>query len=188
MLGGVVSAIVRDAVARDSLLATYRGGVRPERWTVYQDCYSVPVDRVVSLSEFIFEFYSSPVFRIERWLLRIVLGVKASDADLKALAAGVSQEFSVWRVADRTVTQLLLCDRFERTRSWLRVLPLGGGRTLLQFGSAVAARRDSDTGALRLGTMLGSLLWVHALYSRALLWAALIGIRRAERLYWGRPP
>lgn len=176
-----MSDIFRENVARDSLLATYRGGVRPERWGLYQDCFSVPVDRVVSLSEFVYEFYSSPVFRLERWLLGLLLGAKASEADLRALAAGFSKEFSVWRVADRTVTQLLLCDRFERTRSWLRVLPLGGGRTLLQFGSAVAARRDPGNGKLKLGTFISSLLWFHALYSRMLLWAAYLRIRRENR-------
>lgn len=181
-------AIVKQDVARDSLLATYRGGAGPERWGLYQDCFSVPVDRVVSLSEFVFEFYSSPVFRLERWLLGLVLGAKASEADLKAVAAGVSKEFSVWRVADRTVTQLLLCDRFERTRSWLRVLPLGGGRTLLQFGSAVAARRNPADGTLKLDTLILSLLWFHALYSRILLWAAYLRIRRRNRALNATPP
>ena len=57
-------SIAREAVPEDSLLKTHRGAVSPERWGNYGDCFSVRVDRVVSLADFVFAFYTSPLFRI----------------------------------------------------------------------------------------------------------------------------
>jgi hypothetical protein len=48
--------VTREPVADDALLKTYRGGLRPERWGKYGDCFSVTVDRVVSLADFVFAF------------------------------------------------------------------------------------------------------------------------------------
>jgi hypothetical protein len=166
-------------VADDALLKTYRGGLRPERWGKYGDCFSVTVDRVVSLADFVFAFYTSPVFRIERLLLRAFIGTSSSDSDARALADGSAASFAVWYVGKRTATQLLMCDRYERTRSWFRVVPLNGGRTRLQFGSAVAAARDGRTGAMALGGTFQLLLGFHVLYSRALLRAAKDAVAKA---------
>src|SRR3979409_160422 len=137
-------SIARQAVPNDALLKTYRGGVRPERWGAYGDCFAVSIDRAVSLADFVFAFYTSPLFRIERMLLRIFLKAPSTDAQARALADGSRSSFAVWYVGKRTATQLLMCDRYERTRSWFRVLPLAGGRTLLQFGSAIAAAPDRN--------------------------------------------
>jgi hypothetical protein len=76
-----VFAVVREPVPEDALLKTYRGGVHPERWRKYGDCFSVAVDQVVSLADFVFAFYTSPVFRIERLLLR-VLSDTSGDASI----------------------------------------------------------------------------------------------------------
>jgi hypothetical protein len=173
-----VFSIIRESVPDDALLQTYRGGLRPERWGSYGDCFSVTVDRVASLADFVFAFYTSPVFRIERLMLRALVGVPSSDAAVRALAGGFSASFAVWYVGMRTVTQLLMCDRYERTRSWFRVVPLDGGRTLLQFGSAVAARRDRQTGATKFGGGFRLLLGFHVLYSQVLLHAAKVGVMK----------
>ena len=67
------------------------------------------------------------------------------------LADGFGTSFAIWRVGERTTTQLLMCDRYERTRSWFCVVPLGGGKTLLRFGSAdpftIPAARFKSTDA-----------------------------------------
>jgi len=156
---------------------TYRGGVRPERWGRDGDCFAVTVDRVVNLAEFVSAFYGSPVFRIERLILRVLLGAPSSDSDARAVAGGSGESFAVWYVGERTATQLLMCDRYERTRSWFRVVPLSGGRTLLQFGSAVAALGDRTRSGSRGGFRL--LLRFHVLYSQALLHAARLGVMKA---------
>jgi hypothetical protein len=58
-------SVEREALAEDSLLRTYRGGARPERWGRYGDCFSLIAEQRVSLTDFVFAFYTSPVFRIE---------------------------------------------------------------------------------------------------------------------------
>jgi hypothetical protein len=164
-----MSSITQAPVPEDALLRTYRGGAHPERWQRYADCFSVAVDRPVDIAELVTAFYTSRAFRIERWLLRWLAAAPSTDAEARAVADGSGSSFAVWRVGDRSKTQLLMCDRYERTRSWFRVVPMDGNGTLLQFGSAVAARR---TGGGTLGTRFSLLLGFHVLYSKVLLRAA----------------
>ena len=171
-------SITRQAVPDDALLKTYRGGTHPERWGTYGDCFAVTVDRAVNLADFVFAFYTTPVFRVERLILGGLLGSPSSDSAARALADGSAASFAVWYVGERTATQLLMCDRYERTRSWFRVVPLNDNRTLLQFGSAVAATRDNQTGALALGRGFPLLLRFHVLYSRMLLHAAMVRVKK----------
>jgi hypothetical protein len=175
-------SIAREAVPQDALLRTFRGGAHPERWGGYGDCFSVTVDRAVNLADFVFAFYTSPLFCIERWMLRALVGARSSDAAARALADGSAASFAVWYVGDRTATQLLMCDRYERTRSWFRVVPMDGARTLLQFGSAVAAASGGGAGA-GAGRRIGGfrlLLGFHVMYSQLLLHAAKIALVRAR--------
>jgi hypothetical protein len=173
-----VFAVVREPVPEDALLKTYRGGMHPERWRKYGDFFSVAVDQVVSLADFVFAFYTSPVFRIERLLLRVFIDTPSSDSNARALADGSASSFAVWYVGERTATQLLMCDRYERTRSWFRVVALDRGRTLLQFGSAVAATRDDRTGGEKIGGTFRWLVGFHVLYSQVLLHAAKVGMTK----------
>jgi hypothetical protein len=174
-----VFSIAQEAAPEDALLKTYRGGVHPERWGRYGDCFSVRVDREVSLSDFVFAFYTSPVFRIERWMLRLFIRATSTDMGARALADGSTASFAAWYVGERTATQLLMCDRYERTRSWFRVVALEGG-TLLQFGSAVATARDKGTGATAQSRGFRVLLGFHVLYSQILLNAAKASLNRTR--------
>ncbi len=47
----------------DALLASYSSS------GAYTDCYSVRLDRPASLGEFMEAFYTTRVFKLERWLL-----------------------------------------------------------------------------------------------------------------------
>jgi len=165
-------AITRESVPDDALLRTFRGGAHPERWGRYADCFAVCVDRNVTLAQFVFAFYTSPLFVIERWLLRLLINAPSNRDDARAIADGTSDEFAAWYVGQRTATQLLMCDRYERTRSWFRVEPESGGGTRLQFGSAVAARRGERGHVPRRAGAFNLLLAFHVAYSRALLRAA----------------
>lgn len=136
------------------------------------DCFAVAVAQPVSLGDFVFAFYTSPVFRIERAILRILAGAPSTDAEARGVADGSGSSFAIWRVGQRTTTQLLMCDRFEKTRSWFQVAPMEGGGTLLRFGSAVASSRNRETGALSVGRGFRWLMGFHVLYSRVLLGAA----------------
>jgi len=56
-------------------------------------------------------------FRLERFILRAAIGARSTDADARAVADGTGMAFAAWTVADRTTTQLLMCDLYEATRS-----------------------------------------------------------------------
>lgn len=171
--------IDHQAAPSDSLLKTYTGGRQPERWGQYGDCFSVQVDRLVSLEEFVFAFYTTRVFRLERAILRLAIGAASTDAQAHGVANGSENVFAAWRVGARSESQLLMCDRYESTRSWFRVLPNQAGTTL-QFGSAVASARGKMQ-APSMSRGFGLLLGFHVLYSKVLL-------RAAARRLLSQPP
>ena len=134
---GHVLSIVQCPLAEDALLRTYLGEIHPERWAGQGDCFCATVPASVPLSEFVFAFYTSPVFRIERGILAIILGARSTETQARAVADGSRDSFAVWRMGARTGTQLVMCDRYGKTRSWFRVVPAETGGTLLQFGSCL---------------------------------------------------
>ena len=142
----------------------------------YADCYVTEVPGAIAQAAFIEAFYTSPLFKIERALLKIFAGKSATDADVRQLALGNAETFSAWNVEDQTRSELLLADMSGRTRSWLMVSPVevngGAPRTLLYFGSAVLPRQRADGQRPSLGWMFVALLGFHRLYSRLLLRAA----------------
>lgn len=165
-------SVAREPVPNDAPLKTFRGGAHPERWGRYADCFGVSVDQIVTLADFVFAFYTSPLFRIERHVLRALINAPSSRSDARAVADGTLDTFAAWYVGQRTATQLLMCDRYERTRSWFRVEQESGGGTHLQFGSAVAAKRGEQGELPQPPAQFGFLLWFHVIYSQALLGAA----------------
>jgi hypothetical protein len=161
-----------------SLLLAYRRG------GAFADCYVAQVPGAVSHADFVEAFYTSPVFRLERAILRLA-GWPASDADARELADGCREAFAAWTVEGRAERQLLLADMTGRTRSWLMTAPVdagpaGAGGTRLYFGSAVVPRRRAPAGPLELGLAFRALLGFHKLYSRALLRAARARIARGR--------
>ena len=166
-------SIQKHALPPDALLRKY------VHEGAYTDCFATQVHRQVSLAEYVEAFYTTGVFKLERWILAWSVGKPSSDADARGLALGELGAFSAWSVEGRESDQLLMCDFIERTRSWLMVAPLpGGAGTRLYFGSAVVPVRDRS-GALQLGSAYASLMGFHELYSRILLRAA---SSRLERL------
>jgi hypothetical protein len=171
--------VTQQPAPSDSFLRTYLGGRNPERWGRYEDCFSIQVSRPVTLEEFVFAFYTTWVFRLERRILRLI-GAASTDAQARGVANGKEQLFAAWAVGARSESQLLMCDRYETTRSWFRVLPNEGGTTL-QFGSAVASAPARDAGSSMVsGFRL--LLGFHVLYSRVLLRAAAKRLLRSPEL------
>ena len=138
----------------------------------YADCYAVVVDRRVTLAGFVEAFYTSWLFRLERWILAWTVDKPSSDDDARWLANGDLQAFAAWTVEARAPDQLLMCDYLGATRSWFMVFEVPDGATRLHFGSVVTARTDPRTGRRALGRTYRWLLGFHKLYSRALLRAA----------------
>lgn len=148
------------------------------RTGAYTDCFATDIGSVVTHARYVEAFYSSILFRLERFILACVLRRKSTDADVKRLAEGSADAFAAWRVEARAPNQLLLADVYGRTRSWLMSaeLPDGAG-TRLYFGSAVGPKRDDATGARSPGFAFRALLAFHKAYSRALLRAAAARLR-----------
>ena len=90
-----VPAIAQCPVAEDSPLRTYRGGKHPGRWRHYGDRFSVTVGRAVTLREFVLAFYTSPVLRTERLILRFLAGVHSMDEQARELAERRRETFAV---------------------------------------------------------------------------------------------
>jgi hypothetical protein len=141
----------------------------------YTDCYATDVSGAVSYEQFVIAFYSTGVFKVERFILKWAVSKPSTDALAKQLAAGTIEHFAAWRVEQRSENQLLLCDFMGRTRSWLMVAPViteSGTGTRLYFGSAVVATGKSRNDRPTMGFVFRALLGFHKLYSQVLLHAA----------------
>jgi hypothetical protein len=157
------------SVPDDALLNNYLGE------GTYTDCYVTEIHGAVSQTRFVTAFYTTPVFKLERFILKIAVSKPSTDAQAKQLAAGSIDAFAAWNVEARSDNQLLMSDFHRRTRSWLMVVPVAGTNgtcTRLYFGSAVVPVKHSKTGKLALGFVFQALLGFHKLYSVVLLYAA----------------
>ena len=141
----------------------------------YTDCYVVSIATKVSFADYMAAFYTTPVFKIERWLLARFLGYPSNDYEALLLAQGKSSAFSAWDVESRESSQAILAA--GRTRSWLMAAkpPTDSGATTLFFGSAVLQRKRGN-----LGWQFSALLSFHKLYSRILLASAARRLLRAK--------
>lgn len=146
-----------EPLPEDALLRAY---APPKGYT---DCFTAPAPRGARLEDFVLAFYTTPLFRAERFILQFATRRRISDADAAALAAGDARRFAVWEVEAEAEGQILLRDSSGATRSWLRV---SDGK--LWFGSAVVSAKADG----KLPPLARALLPLHKLYSRALLSAA----------------
>lgn len=149
----------------NSLLSKYR------KEGAYTDCYATDISMSVSHARYVNTFYTTFVFKLERFILKWTASRPSTDAEAKQLADGARDTFAAWTVEGRTENQLLMCDFSKRTRSWLMVVPLETG-TRLYFGSAVVPRLNARTGKSTLGLGVRLLLGFHKLYSIVLLYTA----------------
>jgi len=162
-------SIEKCSVPDGTLLARYvRNGA-------YTDCFRTEISAAVSHAEYVSGFYSTPLFKLERLILRWAVNKPSTDAEARQLAEGKIDSFAAWNVEDRSQNQILMCDFRHRTRSWLMVSPMfedGGARTRLYFGSAVVPVRSPESAKTSLARGFGFLLGFHKIYSEALLYSA----------------
>lgn len=137
----------------------------------HADAYCAEVAAPTTLARFVEAFYTSPLFRIERWILGVAINRPSSDAEARALARGERSQFAAWTVEARTESQLVMCDHKGMTRSWFMVDP--ASPTRLWFGSAIAAGRNGR----QIPPTFRALMWFHSLYSRALIQSAVRRMR-----------
>lgn len=147
----------------------------------FTDCYATVLPQAVSHGQFVLAFYTTRLFKLERFLLTYLARRPSTDADAKALAAGEADRFSAWEVEARAENQLLLSDFRQRTRSWLMVQP-DGSDTILYFGSAVVPVVTAGNGKPSgMGFMFHALSGFHRVYSVLLLKAAARKLMRLSR-------
>ena len=144
----------------------------------YTDCFSACVGRAVGAAEFIEAFYTTGLFKCERFVL-FLIGRGCTDAEARALARGEAEKFAAWTVEGRAENELLVCDFARLTRSWLMAASAAdGASTRLYFGSAVVPRAKDTAGNPQPTAGFRYLQPVHAFYARALLRAA---VRKLSR-------
>ena len=106
----------------------------------YADCFVVDVPRAISHAQYVEAFYTSCLFKLERFVLRWLVAKPSTDAEAHALALGKRESFAAWSVEARAPEQLLVCDYQGKTRSWLMVEPgfdNGAPVTRLYFGTGI---------------------------------------------------
>lgn len=165
----ILSSIQSCNLPQGALLGRYLGG------GAYADCYVTEIARPVTHAEYVSAFYTTPVFKLERLILKWLVSRPSTDTQAQELASGTLDVFAAWSVEGRGTDQLLLTDFRGRTRSWLMVAGVeinGRPGTRLYFGSAVVPVIDRTSGRATLGFSYRALLGFHKLYTRVLLRAA----------------
>ncbi len=158
-------------IPNDALLSSYYSAPDSDRTQAYTDCYTCGIEQAVTLADFAFAFYCTPIFRLERFILKYLVSKPSTDQQARQLADGLIESFAAWQVEKRTEHQLLMCDFQGRTRSWFMVKPdsINPANTALWFGSAVVPRMNHTTGKPEMGGGFNILLGFHKLYSVILL-------------------
>ena len=129
----------------------------------YADCFFTELPQPVTHAQYVEAFYTTGLFKLERWILRLCVARTSTDAEARALARGERDAFAAWTVEARSRNQILLRDFSGRTCSWLMVAGAERGPgTRLYFGSVVIPSSPVHA----------KLLGFHTLYSRLLLRAA----------------
>jgi hypothetical protein len=134
---------------------------------VYTDCFVTTVPTCVSQARYVEAFYTSPLFKLERLFLALVVARPSTDGEARDLASGDLSKFAAWTVEARSADQILLCDFKSLTRSWLMSVQ-SAETTTLYFGTAVAPRKGDRVS----GSIFRALAGFHQLYARALLRSA----------------
>jgi len=151
------------------LLSTY------QQSGAYTDCFFVDIALPVSHEAYIEAFFTSTLFKFERWILAVLVLRPSTNEQALLLAQGRLEKFAAWTVEGRTDNELLMSDFLGRTRLWMMsstAADVPVGCTRLYFGSAYVPRINRRTGLPRFGPAFHALKGLHDAYSRALLNAA----------------
>lgn len=134
----------------------------------FTDCYMITLPTAVSLPQFIEAFYTTRLFKLERWILATFLNYQASDEQATQLSLSNISLFSAWQVEKRLINEIILSA--WQTRSWLCVAPQQNNTasTQLYFGSAVVSAQSTG----KVNPLFHLLGGFHKLYSKLLLRAA----------------
>lgn len=136
----------------------------------HTDCFSTEIQKHIDLQQYIAGFLTSPIFKIERWILSVALQKLSTDQEASLLAENKVDQFSAWGVEARNDNQLLMADYSNKTRFWIMIeKSVEKETTKLHFGSAVLPNKE---GVMPKAIWFRVLMKLHKLYSIILLWSA----------------
>ena len=148
----------------------------------YTDCFATDVEVAIKFSDYVEAFYTTPLFKAERLVLKLFAGLPSTDMEAKALALGEVDRFAAWQAKERSDAELRM-KALGRTSSWFKIERIDCGTasgTRLLFGSVVAPMQSDGNKPAPKGFLFSALLGPHRLYSKLLLASAR---RRLRRLY-----
>ena len=158
-------SIEKCTVIPNSLLASYAENG-------YADSYYTELPGHISMEDYVFSFYTTALFKLERFILTWTVLKPSNDLQAKELMDGKTDKFAAWTIEARKDNELLMCDMLKRTRSWFMVkhtdlndIP----RTQLYFGTGIAPATRGATVKTSIGLFFILLLPFHKLYSVFLL-------------------
>ena len=155
----------------------------------YTDCYYTDIQSnkmvgIITVEHYVNAFYTSGIFKLERLVLKWLIGKPSSDDQAARLARGELDQFAAWSVEARTPNQLLMCDFQNYTRSWFMFEPIEKTElTRLYFGSAVVPKANDKTGKPSLGLSFRLLNGFHKVYSVLLLLSAKLKLTQLMKEY-----
>lgn len=141
----------------------------------YADSYRTEVDGHISMEDYVYKFYTSPLFKLERFILKWLVRKPSTDTQAKELLEGNSNKFAAWTLEDRGEHELLMRDMADRTRSWFMVNHLGtkeNPKTQLYFGTGISPSPKRKNRKSSIGFFFNALLPFHKVYSVLLLYFA----------------
>lgn len=162
-------SVKSGSIPEGAMLGTYAA-----KSGCYTDCFFVDVPGPVNLSDFILNFFNTPVFRLERKLLNLFGSHPSTNDDVVNLASGAGDSLAIWKVEKRNNDQLIMAVGKGPIRSWLMVSPteINANTSRIYFGSAVLPTSFDPSGEPKMDKLLHLLLGFHKLYSRILLGSA----------------
>src|SRR5688572_12967157 len=95
-------SVEKCSVPANALLANYSMD------GTYTDCYATEIPGQISLAEFVFAFYTTYVFKLERFILKWMVAKPSVDAQARQLADGASERFAAWHVENRNENEILM--------------------------------------------------------------------------------
>lgn len=170
-MNSLIGAPIALTLPDNALLQRYR------EIGAYTDCFAVDIPQTITQEEYVAAFYTTFVFKLERFVLKWAVNKPSTDEEAALLAREQREGFAAWSVEARAPNQLLMCDYQKRTRSWLMTVPIAGG-TRLYFGSAITKRLNKATGTEELGPVFKAGLGLHRFYSVVLLRAVKARLER----------
>ncbi len=168
--------VEKTAIPLDSFMSAYKqiDGCSADAFRGY-------LEFPVTLEALITAFFGSPIFTLERLLLKSIGQANTSRSDITGLAAGTQEKFAAWKVEDRNESEVILKVGSSPIRSWLMARPDGDGKTAIYFGSAVLPQTTNRNSKPQVGSSFRFFMGVHNFYSCLLLKSTIKNLQKKQR-------